>query len=329
MAAPAPVAPAAVHFTEVGPRDGFQNLARTLPTAVKLAVIRGLLATGVDRVEVTAFVSPAWVPQLADADAVCAELDLAGLGERARVLVPNRRGLERALAAGARRTVVTVGVTDGFNRRNVNRTVQESLADLGLLVSDAAAAGATVDVSLSCAFGCPFEGRVAPPQVVEVARACADAGVDELGIADTIGVATPPAVTALLTRLRDAGLPAARLSLHLHDTRGLGLASAMTAAGYGIRRFEGSVGGIGGCPFTPRATGNVCSEDLLHLLAGLGYGVRANLGRYLEVANGLAARLHQRLPGRLHRAGLWTGGPLVADPAVAGGRGRGRAAIRG
>ncbi|HVA21246.1 MAG TPA: hydroxymethylglutaryl-CoA lyase [Candidatus Micrarchaeia archaeon] len=308
---------ATIHFTEVGPRDGFQNLAQGLPTAVKLEVIRGLLATGVDLVEVTAFVSPTWVPQLADAEAVCAALDLPRLGARARVLVPNRRGLARALAAGAGRVVGTVGVTDGFNRRNVNRGVGESLRELTALVAEAGAAAA-VDVSLSCAFGCPFEGRVAPERVVALALACVDAGVDEVGIADTIGVATPPEVERVCGRLRDAGLASDRVALHLHDTRGVGLANAAAAAALGIRRFEGSVGGIGGCPFTPRATGNVCSEDLLHLLGSLGYGVGADLGAYLEVAKGLAGRLGRELPGRLHRAGLWTGAPLVDTAALPG-----------
>ncbi|HUY98266.1 MAG TPA: hydroxymethylglutaryl-CoA lyase [Verrucomicrobiae bacterium] len=311
-------APASVHFTEVGPRDGFQNLPRSLATAVKLGVIRDLLATGVDRVEVTAFVSPAWVPQLADAETVCAELGLGAFGERVRVLIPNRRGLERALAAGARRAVVTIGVTDGFNRRNVNRAVRDSLAELAVLCDLAAGAGAQLDVSLSCAFGCPFEGRVDPDRVAQLACACTEAGAQEIGIADTIGVATPPAVARVLDRLEARGLAVERLSLHLHDTRGLGLANALLAAQAGVRRFEGSVGGIGGCPFTPGATGNVCSEDLLHLLASLGHPIAADLGRYLEVAAGLEAILGHRLPGHLHRSGLWNGSPLADAAPVSG-----------
>jgi isopropylmalate/homocitrate/citramalate synthase len=233
-------------------------------------------------------------------------------------LVPNRPGLVRALGAGAQRVVVTIGVTDTFNRRNVNRPVADSLSGLGPLVAEAAGAGAQVDVSLSCAFGCPFEGRVRPARVAEVARACVDAGVDEVGVADTIGVATPPAVERVVEAMAGLRLVPHRLALHLHDTRGLGLANAMAAAASGIRRFEGSLGGIGGCPFTPRATGNVCSEDLLHLLSSCGYVVAADLDRYVRAATRLAERLGTDLPGRLHRAGLWEGRPLAGEGGATG-----------
>ncbi|HUY61594.1 MAG TPA: hydroxymethylglutaryl-CoA lyase [Candidatus Dormibacteraeota bacterium] len=301
-----------VVFTEVGPRDGFQNLKETLPTADKLAVIEGLLATGVDCVEVTSFVSPAWVPQLADAEAVCRALDPARLRDRVRVLVPNRRGLERALAAGVGHVLVTIGVTDGFNRRNVNCSVDQSLGQLGEIV---AAAEGAVDVSLSVAFGCPFEGAVAPARTAALARACLDAGAAEVGLADTIGVADPAQVRALLGAVVSAGVPLDRISLHLHDTRGMGLANVLAGWEAGVRRFEGSVGGIGGCPFSPRATGNVCSEDLLHLLARMGAGISADLGRYCQVATQVAALLDRELPGRLHRAGLWDGRPVSEAPA--------------
>ncbi len=301
-----------VVFTEVGPRDGFQNLKETLATADKLAVIRGLLATGVDRVEVTSFVSPAWVPQLADAEAVCRALDPAALRDRVRVLVPNRRGLERALAVGARRVLLTIGVTEGFNRRNVNCAVAESLDQLTEIVG---LAGDTVEVSLSVAFGCPFEGAVDPTRTAALARACLDAGAAEVGLADTIGVADPAQVRALLAAVVAAGVPLDRVSLHLHDTRGMGLANVTAGWEAGVRRFEGSVGGIGGCPFSPRATGNVCSEDLLHLLARLGAGVAADLQRYCQVATQVAELLGRELPGRLYRAGLWDGRAVSRAPA--------------
>ena len=303
----------AVRWTDVGPRDGLQNLKAptTAPTEAKVRLIRGLLDAGMPRVEATSFVSPRWVPQMADAAEVLDALG-ADLLPRLRVLVPNLRGLETALERGVRNVVVTVGVTDSFNRRNVNRPVSESLADIRRMVAAAADDGVVVDVAVSVCFGCPFEGEVAPDTVVALCDELDARGVAEVCVADTIGVATPAAVASLTQRLlarpyRD------RVALHVHDTRGLGVANVVAAYTEGVRLFEGSVGGIGGCPFAPRSTGNVCSEDALQALHSLGAPSGVDLDALCEVATRLGDDLGLTLPGKLHRAGVWHPEHIAAE----------------
>ncbi len=290
-------------WTDVGPRDGLQNLSDTVPTEVKVRLVRGLLEAGAPRVEATSFVSPRWVPQLADAAAV-----LAALGEevrgRIRVLIPNLRGFEMAVDAGVDNVLVTIGATDSFNRRNINRSVAELLDDIAAITAAAAASGCVVDVALSVCWGCPFEGEVDPRRVVELCAEIAARGAAEVGIADTIGVAEPARVSALCAEV-SAVVPPERLSLHVHDTRGQGVANVLAAYAAGVRRFEGSVGGLGGCPFAPRATGNVCSEDTLLALHAAGAESGVDLDAYCAVAERLGEDLGMTLPGRLHRAGVW------------------------
>ncbi|MHB1499620.1 MAG: hydroxymethylglutaryl-CoA lyase [Candidatus Dormibacteria bacterium] len=304
--------PQLLHFTEVGPRDGLQNLASEIPTAGKLELVERLLDAGVDQVEVTSFVSPKWVPKMADAEELIAGLVGArghGVLERVRVLVPNPKGMERALQAGVRHVVANIAVTDTFNRRNLNHTVQETLAELAEMARSAALHGCRFDVGLSVAFGCPFEGLVDPDRVAELADRCQDLGAAEIGIADTIGVADPRQVGAVVEHLLRSGIPTEQLSLHFHDTRAMGLANSLAAYELGVRRFEGSVGGIGGCPFAPRATGNVCSEDLLHMLGRVGARTTVDLQAMCQTAEYLERLLGEALPGRLYRAGIWTGLP--------------------
>ena len=298
-----------VLWTDVAPRDGLQNIADTISTEAKIRLVRGLLDAGVPRVEATSFVSPSWVPQLADAPAVLAGLqhELA----RLRVLIPNLRGLELALAHGVRNVLVTIAATDSFNRRNVNRTVNESLDEISHIVELAGERACTVDVAVSVSFGCPFEGKVAPARVVELCADLVARGVAEVGVADTIGVATPVDVTAMCS-LAGASVPIDRLSLHVHDTRGLGVANVIAAYDAGIRRFDGSVGGVGGCPFAPRSTGNVCTEDALQALHALGAVTGIDLGAMCAVADVLASDLRRDLPGKLYRAGIWSGAPQEA-----------------
>jgi hydroxymethylglutaryl-CoA lyase len=298
-----------VLWTDVAPRDGLQNIADTISTEAKIRLVRGLLDAGVPRVEATSFVSPSWVPQLADAPAVLAGLqhELA----RLRMLIPNLRGLELALAHGVRNVLVTIAATDSFNRRNVNRTVNESLDEISHIIELAGERACTVDVAVSVSFGCPFEGRVAPARVVELCADLVARGVAEVGVADTIGVATPVDVTAICS-LAGASVPIDRLSLHVHDTRGLGVANVIAAYDAGIRRFDGSVGGIGGCPFAPRSTGNVCTEDALQALHALGAVTGIDLGAMCAVADVLASDLRRDLPGKLYRAGIWSGAPQEA-----------------
>ncbi len=292
-----------VVWTDVAPRDGLQNIKETVPTDVKIRLIRGLLDAGVERVEATSFVSPKWVPQLGDAVDVLAAFE-ADDTARMRILIPNLRGLELALPHGISNVLLTVGATDSFNQRNVNRPVRQSLDGLPELVAVANASGCSVDVALSVAFGCPFDGPVDPQRVVDICAEIAAAGAAEIGIADTIGVATPPQVRELVARLAGV-VPRDRLSVHVHDTRGLGVANVVAAFEAGIDRFDGSAGGLGGCPFAPRSTGNVCSEDAIQALVALGATVGADLGAYVAVSQRLAEDLGRDLPGKLYRAGLW------------------------
>jgi len=300
-----------VVWTDVAPRDGLQNIPDAIPTDAKVRLVRGLLDAGASRVEATAFVSAKWVPQLADGAEVLAALEPADM-DRVRVLIPNLRGVELALEHGVRNVLVTVGATESFNRRNVNRSVSESLSDLERIVTQASDAGCQVDVALSVCFGCPFEGRVEPERVIALCRELAERGVAEVGLSDTIGVATPAAVTALCA---DAAVvvPRDRLSVHVHDTRGLGVANVVAAFESGVTHFDGSVGGVGGCPFAPRSTGNVCSEDALQALISLGATVDADLQALCDVAEQLASDIGKELPGKLYRAGIW---PTTAVTAM-------------
>ena len=305
--------PPHVLWTDVAPRDGLQNIDTPVATDAKVRLVRGLLDAGADRVEATSFVSPRWVPQLADAADVLGALDDAALS-RVRVLIPNMRGLELALEHGVRNVLFTIAATESFNRRNVNRSVEASMRDLAGIVAAARDAGCVVDVALSVAFGCPFEGAVPVDRVVELCHRMVDLGVDEVAPSDTIGVATPGAVTALCARLGDV-VPEAQLALHMHDTRGCGVVNVVAGYQAGVRHFDGSVGGVGGCPFAPRSTGNVCSEDALQALASIGAEFVADLARLCDVASALARDLGRDLPGKLYRAGIWTGAPLV-DPVA-------------
>lgn len=301
--------PPHVVWTDVAPRDGLQNIDTPLPSDAKVRLVRGLLNSGATRVEATSFVSPRWVPQLADAADVLSALDDSEMAS-VRVLIPNMRGLELALRHRVRAVLFTVAATETFNRRNVNRSIEESMTDLAGIVAAARGAGCTVDVALSVAFGCPFEGAVPVERIVDLCRRAVDTGVDEVAPSDTIGVATPGAVTAMCAALARV-VPASRLGLHVHDTRGCGVANVLAGYEAGVRRFDGSVGGVGGCPFAPRSTGNVCSEDALQALESIGATFDADLARLCDVARVLGHDLGLDLPGRLHRAGIWTGAPLA------------------
>jgi len=290
-----------VRFTEVGPRDGFQNWPQPVATETKVRLVRAALAAGIQRVEATAMVSPKWVPQMADGERVLASLSIDEL-ERVRVLVPNLKGLERAVGAGARNVIVNVGVTDGFNRKNLNRTVAETLEDISEVIDAAADDDVRVDASVSVAWGCPFDGPVSADQTIDIAIRLVEMGVNEVSFGDTIGVAMPGSVGTLATYALDR-LGGVDISMHFHDTRGMGLANVYSALEHGIQIFEGSIGGIGGCPFAPRSTGNVCSEDLLFMVQGSGYETGVDVWALVTAAEELEKELGQELPGRLHRAG--------------------------
>ena len=260
--------PARVRVVEVGPRDGLQNIATTVPSAVKIQYVNLLTAAGLPVVEVTSFVSPRAVPRLADAAEVFAAIQQRE-GTRYPVLVPNMRGMERALAAGVRDVAVFTAASEGFTRHNINATIDESLRAFAPVVERARQEGVGVRGYVSTAFGCPYDGYVAPQQVLAVTRRLFALGVEEVSIGDTIGVATPGAVRAVLTTLL-AELPAERLAVHFHDTRGTALANVLAALELGIATVDAAAGGLGGCPYAPGASGNLATEDLLYMLHGMG-----------------------------------------------------------
>ena len=261
--------PPAVTIVEVGPRDGFQLVGRVIPTATKLRVIRALYDAGVRDMEVTSFVSPKAVPQFADADEVAREaLRLPGL--RASALVPNLRGLERALAAGIRAVTVVIGATDAFNSANVRMTVGESLEQLAAIVRAAGEVpGIAIEAGIAVAFGCPYSGAVPPAAVDRIVERAAALGITAISLGDTIGVAVPTQVAEAVTRVMTRH-PAIEIALHLHDTRGMGLANVLAGMDAGVTAFDAAIGGLGGCPFAPGATGNIATDDTNHMLRGMG-----------------------------------------------------------
>ncbi len=292
---------------EVGPRDGLQNEAATVPAEVKVELIERLVAAGLPAVETTSFVSPKWVPQLADAAEVMAAVARRP-GVRYPVLVPNPAGLERALAAGAHEVAIFGSATETFARRNLNRSVEESYAMFAPVVEAARNAGLRVRGYLSMVLGDPWEGEVAPRQVAGAARRMFELGVDELSLGDTIGVGTPAHVRRLLEAV-GAELPLDALAVHFHDTYGQALANVLASLELGVRTVDASVAGLGGCPFARSATGNLATEDLVYMLNGLGVETGVDLEAVVASAWWISARLGREPVGRVARA--------LGDPAAA------------
>ncbi|CQR63920.1 hydroxymethylglutaryl-CoA lyase [Streptomyces leeuwenhoekii] len=309
MAVPAAGLPARVRIHEVGARDGLQNEKATVPTEVKAEFVRRLADAGLTTIEATSFVRPEWVPQLADAERLYPLV--AGLPVALPVLVPNERGLDRALRLGARRVAVFASATESFAKANLNRTVDEALAMFEPVVARAKAEGVHVRGYLSMCFGDPWEGPVPLPRVVRVCRALLDQGCDELSLGDTIGVATPGHVTALLAALEEAGVPVSALGVHFHDTYGQALANTLAALQHGVTTVDASAGGLGGCPYAKSATGNLATEDLVWMLRGLGIDTGVDLGRLVATSVWMAERLGRPSPSRTVRALA----PTVASPA--------------
>ncbi|MEV5592653.1 hydroxymethylglutaryl-CoA lyase [Streptomyces sp. NPDC052496] len=300
MPVPAPGLPARVRIHEVGARDGLQNESAVVPTEVKAEFVRRLVDAGLTTVEATSFVHPKWVPQLADAEQLYPML--ADLDAQLPVLVPNDRGLDRALALGARRIAVFGSATESFAKANLNRTVEESLAMFTPVVARAKEEQAHVRGYLSMCFGDPWEGPVPVAQVVRVCRALFDMGCDELSLGDTIGVATPGHVQALLAALNEAGVPTDRLGVHFHDTYGQALANTLAALQHGVSTVDASAGGLGGCPYAKSATGNLATEDLVWMLHGLGIETGVDLGRLTATSVWMAGQLGRPSPSRTVRA---------------------------
>ena len=293
-----------VRIYEVGPRDGLQNEASPISTDAKLRFIELLGDAGLREIEATSFVSPKAIPQLADADALLARLERRPL-VRYPVLVPNERGMARAEAAGADALCVFTAASEPFTRATINMSIAESLEAFGPVLARAGALGWWRRGYVSTAFGCPYQGRVGEAAVVGVAQQLLDLGVDELSIGDTIGVAGPADVRRVVGALLRAGIPAHRLAMHFHDTRGTALANVGAALELGIRCFDASTGGTGGCPYAPGAAGNLATEDLVYLLdrEGLRHGV--DLDALLVAARHVSETLGRPLGTKVGQAGGW------------------------
>jgi isopropylmalate/homocitrate/citramalate synthase len=293
-----------VRIYEVGPRDGLQNEAVPVALEDKLRYIELLVAAGLREIEATSFVSPRAIPQLADADALVPRLP-AATGVRYPVLVPNLRGLERAEAAGARAMAVFTAATDAFTERNIGTSVAGSLAAAGPVLARAGELDWWRRGYVSTAFGCPFTGAVTPARAVEVALRLLDLGVDEICFGDTIGVGVPAQVGSITTAAVAAGIPLDRIAFHFHDTRGTALANVATALDAGIRCFESSAGGTGGCPYAPGAAGNLATEDLVYFLDASGWEHGADLAGVLAAARFAAGVLGKPLTTKVGQAGGW------------------------
>lgn len=293
--------PARVTVYEVGPRDGLQNEPTTVPVDVKVELIQRLAAAGLPAVETTSFVHPRWVPQLADAEEVLARLDLDA-APRMPVLVPNERGLDRALAAGVREVAVFASATETFAQRNLGRGLEDQFAMVEPVVARARSEGLAVRGYVSMCFGDPWEGDVDVAQVVAVGRRLVDLGVQELSLGDTIGVATPGQVEAVVGAFVADGVPLPQLAMHFHDTYGQALANALTALRLGVTTFDASAGGLGGCPYAESATGNLATEDLVWQLHGMGVETGVDLPALVATSAWLAERLGRPSPSRVVRA---------------------------
>jgi isopropylmalate/homocitrate/citramalate synthase len=292
--------PARVTIVEVGPRDGLQNEQAPVSTADKIAFVDLLTAAHLPVIEVTAFVSPKWVPQMADASDVFAGIARRP-GTRYSALVPNLAGLDRALAAGVAEIAIFAAASETFSRKNINQTIDDSLGGYRQVCERAIAAGLRVRGYLSTAFGCPFEGDVPPARVADIAARLADLGVFEIAISDTIGIAHPGQVPrvldAVLTRL-----PVDKIALHYHDTRGTALANVLVSLSYGIATYDASSGGLGGCPYAPGAAGNLATDDLVYMLDGLGIETGVSLAAVSAASAFIGARIDHRLPSRFAQA---------------------------
>ncbi|MDQ4008110.1 MAG: hydroxymethylglutaryl-CoA lyase [Actinomycetota bacterium] len=293
--------PARVTVYEVGPRDGLQNEQATVSVEVKAQFVSRLVEAGLGVVEATSFVHPTWVPQLADAEDLLDRVDLGG-PVRMPVLVPNNRGLERALAKGVREIAIFGSATETFARRNLNRSLDAQFAMFEPTVARAREAGLDVRAYVSMCFGDPWEGEVPVGQVVEVGRRLFDLGASQLSLGDTIGAGTPGHVRALLAAFGEGGLGVDRLAMHFHDTYGQALSNALTALHCGVTTLDASAGGLGGCPYAKSATGNLATEDLVWMLDGLGVDTGVDLESLVRTSVWMAGELGRPSPSRVVQA---------------------------
>lgn len=289
-----------VKIVEVGPRDGLQNEKVTIPTEVKVAYITALSDAGLRVIEAGAFVSPKWVPQMADSAEVYRNIP-KDPGVEYPVLVPNMKGLERAIEAGVRSIALFTAASESFNRRNINMGIDESFANYAPVAARARAEGMRVRGYVSTSFGCPYEGEVPPEKVLEVSARLLDLGCYEVSIGDTIGVGTPMQVQGVIGMLLQV-IPAGKLAMHFHDTRGTALANTLAALEMGIVTFDASSGGLGGCPYAPGASGNMATEDLVYMLDKMAIDTGVDLNRLVAASSVIAPFLDHPLPGRYLQA---------------------------
>jgi hydroxymethylglutaryl-CoA lyase len=302
--------PRSVRIVEVGPRDGLQNEAARIPRDVKIKFVDLLTAAGFPWIEVTSFVHPGAVPQMADADEVFRAIDKRP-GTRYVALVPNPRGLDRAMSAGVQDIALFVAATESFSRANINRSIEQSLEDARAVIDGARKMAARVRAYISVVFGCPYEGAVSAKQVRAVAERLFELGVEEVVLGDTIGVATPSDIGRLMDILLEVQ-PVERWGMHFHDTRGMALANVMASLDRGLTHFDSSAGGLGGCPFAgPGAAGNVATEDLLYLLDGMGIQHGVDLDRVIEASRFIVDAVGHPLTSKVYQAG----GRLTTIPA--------------
>lgn len=298
-----PTLPPRVTIYEVGPRDGLQNEPETLGLEVRVGFIDRLTEAGLPAIEVGSFVSPSAIPQLADSEEVFARIHRAS-GVRYPALVPNLKGLERALRSGVQEIAVFTAASETFNQHNIHAGVDESIERFRPVVARAREEKVRVRGYVSTAFGCPYEGEIPPEAVREVTHKLLDLPVDEISISDTIGVGTPGAVYDVVEALYDSGVSRGVLALHFHDTRGTALANVYAGLECGVTTFDASAGGLGGCPYAPGASGNLATEDLVYMLEGLGIETGVVLPRVVEASRFLAEALGRRPPGR-YLAAVW------------------------
>jgi hydroxymethylglutaryl-CoA lyase len=292
--------PARVTVVEVGPRDGLQNEKQTVPTDVKVAFVDRLTAAGLPVIEVSAFVSPKWVPQMADAGDVFRRIQRKD-GVRYTALVPNRAGLDRAFEAGVNEIAIFAASSESFSKRNINQTIDESLTTYRDVTDVAIQAGRRVRAYLSTAFGCPYEGPVSEERVAELCERLLALGAFEIAVSDTIGIAHPGQVARVLDAI-ERRVSLEDIALHLHDTRGTALANVLIGLEHGITTFDSAAGGLGGCPYAPGATGNLATEDLLYMLHGLGIETAASLEMVMEASRLIEPAIGHPLPSRYLQA---------------------------
>jgi hydroxymethylglutaryl-CoA lyase len=292
--------PAEATIYEVGPRDGLQNEARPVPTAEKIRFIDALVASGIRDIEITSFVSPKWIPQLADSAEVSRGVHRVP-GVRMSALVPNKRGLDVALTAGMKEIAVFMSASETHNKKNINKTIAQTLAVFDEIVPPARAAGLQVRAYLSTVFGCPYEGDVDPERVVALTGQLRDLGVYQISISDTIGVANPRQVEDVLGRVL-AKHPASALAVHFHDTQGTALANCVVALTLGITTIDAAAGGLGGCPYAPGASGNLATEDVVAMLHGMGVQTGIDLDKLTEASRTAATFVGHELPSKYLKA---------------------------